>query len=52
VDNVALRNKIRNNSNEFMRELELGREIKEIITEDKIMKASLSAEDREALDLF
>ena len=52
LDMVALRNRLRNNSNEFMRKLELGRGIKEIITEDKIMKASLTAEDREGLELF
>ena len=32
--------------------LELGRVIKKIITEDEIMKASLSAEHVEALELF
>ena len=49
---VALRNKLVNNSNEFRRKLELGRELKKIITEDKIMKASLVAEHAEALELF
>ena len=52
VDKVALGNILEKGSNEFMRKLELGREIKEIITEDKIMKASLSEEHREALELF
>ena len=52
VDEAALRNKLVNNSNEFMRKLELGRVIKKILTEDKIMKASLSEEHREALELF
>ena len=49
---TALRSKLVNNLNELKRKLELGRGIKEIITEDKIMKASLSAEDAEALELF
>jgi hypothetical protein len=35
-----------------MRKLELGREIKEIMTEENIMKACLSEEHREALELF
>ena len=52
VDEVALRNELVNNSNEFMRKLELGREIKEIMTEENIMKACLSKEDMEALELF
>ena len=52
VDVVATRNRLIKNSNEFMRKLELGRVIKEIITEDKLMKASLSVEDGEALELF
>ena len=52
VDKVALENKLVNNSNEFMRKLELGRDIKEIIIKRSIMEASLSAEDREALELF
>jgi hypothetical protein len=52
LDEAALENKLVNNSNEFMRKLELGREIKEITTEEKIMKASLSEEHREALELF
>ena len=38
VDKVALRNILVNNSNEFMRKLELGREIKEIINEDNESK--------------
>ena len=52
VDKVALRNILVNNSNEFMRKLELGREIKEIMIKRKLMKASLSEEHREALELF
>ena len=67
VDKVALRNELVNNSNEimrklemrlennyieFMRKLELGRVIKKIMTEENIMKACLSKENMEALELF
>ena len=52
LDIVALENIVAKNLNEFMRKLELGRELKRIITENKIMKASLSEEHREALKLF
>ena len=43
----ALRNIVAKKLNEFRRKLELGRELKIIITEDKIMKASLVAEHAE-----
>ena len=36
----------------FMRKLELGRELMRIITEENIMKACLSKENMEALELF
>ena len=52
LDVVGLRNIVAKNSNEFMRKLELGRGIKRIITEDKLMKASLSVEHAEAMELF
>ena len=52
VDEAALKNSIVSESNEYKGKLELGREIKEIISEDKIMKASLSEQHREALELF
>ena len=67
LDVVALRNELVNNSNEimrklemrlennyneFMRKLELGRVIWKIMSEENIMKACLSAEEREALELF
>ena len=52
LDVVALENIVVNNSNEFMRKLELGRELKRIITENKYMKASLRAEHAEALEVF
>ena len=52
VDEAALENKLEKGSNEFIRKLELGREIKEIMIRRKWMKASLSAEDREALEIF
>ena len=52
LDVVALRNIVVNNSNELMRKLELGRELMRIITEDNIMRASLSADHAEALELF
>ena len=52
VDEAALENSIVSESNEFMRKLELGRELMRIITEKNIMKASLSVEHAEALELF
>ena len=52
LDEAALRNILVDNSNEFMRKLELGRVIKKIIAEDKIMKVSLTEEHREALEVF
>ena len=52
VDEVALKNSILSESNEFMRKLELGRVIWKIITEENIMKACLSKENMEALELF
>ena len=67
LDVVALRNELVNNSNEimrrlemrlennyneFMRKLELGRVIWKIMTEENIMKACLSNENMEALELF
>ena len=52
VDEAALKNSIVSESNEFMRKLELGRELMRIITEKNIMKASLSVEHAEALELF
>ena len=49
---AALKNSIVSESNEFMRKLELGRVIWKIITEENIMKACLSKENMEALELF
>ena len=45
----ALRNIVAKKLNEFRRKLDLSRELEKIITEDKIMKASLVAEHAEEL---
>ena len=52
LDMVALRNRLRNNSNEYMRKLELGRGIKEIVLKLNASTAGLSKEYAEALELF
>ena len=51
LDEAALENKLVNKENELMRKLELGRVIEKIMIKRKLMKAGLSAEDRE-LELF
>ena len=52
LDEAALKNSIVSESNKFMQKLELGRVIWKIITEENIMKACLSKENMEALELF
>ena len=52
LDVVALKNSVMYQSGVFMRKLELGRELMRIITEENIMKACLSKENMEALELF
>ena len=52
LDVVALKNSVMYESNEFMRKFELGRELMRIITEENIMKACLSKEKMEALEIF
>ena len=52
LDVFALENSVMYEANEYMRKIELGRELKRIITEYKYMKASLSAEDRKAFEFF
>ena len=52
LDVAALENIAVENSNEFKRKLEIGRELKAIIVKRKIMKASLQKDHAEALELF
>ena len=52
LDVVALKNEVISEINEYERKLELGREIKEIVLELNALTAGLSAEHREALELF
>ena len=52
VDEAALKNSIVGQINEYERKLELGRGIKEIVLELNAPTACLSAEHREALELF
>ena len=52
LDVVALKNSVMYESNEFMQKFELGRELMRIITEENIMKACLSKEKMEALEIF
>ena len=52
MDEAVLENKLVNQENELMRKLELGRVIEKIMIKRKLMKASLSADHREALELF
>ena len=52
MDEAVLENKLVNQENELMRKLELGRVIEKIMIKRKLMKACLSAEHREALELF
>jgi hypothetical protein len=52
LDVVALENEVISEINEYERILELGRVIWKIITEENIMKASLSKGFAEALELF
>ena len=52
VDKVALENEVISEWNEFMRKLELGRGINEIVLKLNTPTAGLSAEHREALELF
>ena len=52
LDVVALENEIISEINEYQRKLELGRGIKEIVLKLNAPTAGLSAEHREALELF
>ena len=52
LDMTALKNSIVGQINEYERKLELGRGIKEIVLELNAPTACLSAEHREALELF
>jgi hypothetical protein len=52
LDVVALENEVISEWNEFMRKLELGRGINEIVLKLNTPTAGLSAEHREALELF
>ena len=52
VGEAALKNSIVSESNEFMRKLELGREVKQIVLELNAPTACLSKENMEALELF
>ena len=52
IDDIALENKIMNDANEYRRKLELGRKVKEIALKNDIPAASLSKDNKEALELF
>ena len=52
IDNVALKNSITREYNEYNRKLELGREIKQIVQELNAPTACLSKDKKEALELF
>ena len=52
IDDFALENKIMNDANEYRRKLELGRKVKEIALKNDIPAASLSKDNKEALELF
>ena len=52
LDVAALKNKIVWSANEYQRNLELGREIKQIVQELDAPKACLDKENMEALELF
>merc|ERR1711895_3382 len=52
IDDIALENKIMNDAYEYRRKLELGRKVKEIALKNDIPAASLSKDNKEALELF
>ena len=52
LDVAALKNNIVCEANEFMRKLDLGREIKQIVEELHLPTACLSKEKMEALEVF